>query len=264
MVMNKLNIFKVLLVSTIFVVSLQSNATNWGHLVTGTTDVLSEGQSSVGTVMVGHGVTDRLTLGISPLILFGYDLYSLISRYQIYSGERWSIGLDFWYFKSIPEQQEESMFSQENIFIKLNTEYKVTESFKLNMSYGYQVFYNEKSPYSLRPDPLGKQRTFAIKGDDPYFYKRKLESFEEEARSPETHSISIMPTYYFTNQYYINIEYGILGLFYDLPLTHIGASINSQTQKWDLSLGISKSSRNDYYGDQEVLTHSEIKVQYNF
>ena len=53
-------------------------------------------------------------------------------------------------------------------------------------------------------------------------------------------------------------------MFYELPLTHVGASINSQTKNWDISLGFSKSSRIDFYGDSEVLTHTEVKLQYNF
>lgn len=254
------NIFMVLICTT----SYSAFAINWGHLVTGTTEVLSKGQSTVGTVMLGHGISDNFTLGISPMAYYSYDFYSLISRYKLYSKGDWQSGFDFWYFKSVPEQEDSSPFSQESIFLKLNGQYKLNEKVKINMSYGYQKFYNEDSPYSLRPDPLGKERVFAIKGDDPYWYEQKLEAFDSEVRSSETHSISVMPTYYFNDQYYLNIEVGVLGLFYWIPLTHLGASINSQTKNWDISLGLSQSTREDAFGDAEVLTHTEVKIQYNF
>ncbi|MBC76115.1 MAG: hypothetical protein CME64_08870 [Halobacteriovoraceae bacterium] len=246
------------------ILSTSAFAINWGHLVTGTPEVLPKGQKTVGTVLFGYGITDRLTLGVSPMAFLSYDFYSVISRYQIYSGDNWSVGTDFWYFKSVPELQGVSSFSQENVYIKLNTAYRVFDKLRINISYGYQKFYNEDSPYSLRPDPLGKERVFAIKGEDPYWYEAKLNAFDSEVRSPETHSLTIMPTFYFNEQYYLNLEYGVLGMFYELPLTHVGASINSQTKNWDISLGFSKSSRIDFYGDSEVLTHTEVKLQYNF
>lgn len=262
--MNLANLLKTILISILFLANSNVYALNWGHLVTGTPEVLAKGQATAGTVMVGYGVTDRLTLGTSPMAFLGYEFYSVISRYQAYSSDDWRLGVDLWYFKSIPELQEESYYSQESLYLKLNTDYQVSAKIRLNMSYGYQHFSNEDSPYSLRPDPLGKERVFDIKGDAAYWYNKKLKAFNEEKRSPETHSISIMPSYYFSDQYYLNLEYGILGLFYDLPLDHIGVSINSQTKDWDISLGVSQSSRDDYYGDSEVLTHTEIKIQYNF
>lgn len=237
---------------------------NWGHLVTGTPEVLSKGQLTAGTLMVGYGVTDRLTIGTSPLAYFGYDFYSLILRYQVYNNNDWKSGIDFWYFKSIPELSDSSYFSQENIFIKLNGQYNLKDNLNIHMSYGYQRFFNEDSPYSLRPDPLGKERVFAVKGDHPDKYSQKLRAFETEKRSPETHSLSMMPTYYFNDQYYINTEIGVLGLFYKIPLTHLGISINSQTKNWDISLGFSKSTRKDFYGRTEVLFHTESKLQYKF
>jgi len=198
------------------------------------------------------------------MAFLSYDFYSVISRYQIYSGDNWSVGTDFWYFKSVPELQDESSFSQENVYIKLNTAYRVSDKLRINMSYGYQKFYNEDSPYSLRPDPLGKESVFEIKGDDLYWYEAKLNVFDREVRSPETHSLTIMPTAYFNDKYYLNIEYGFLGLLYDIPLTHMGISINSQTKNWDLSFGVSRSMRKDFYEDSEVLIHTETKIQYNF
>lgn len=191
-------------------VSTSAFAINWGHLVTGTPEVLPKGQKTVGTVLFGYGITDRLTLGVSPMAFLSYDFYSVISRYQIYSGDNWSVGTYFWYFKSVPELQDESSFSQENFYIKLNTAYRVSDKLRIDMSYGFQKFYNEDSPYSLRPDPLGKESVFAIKGDDPYWYEAKLMD-EDKKDWCEVWCIYLLEKYHGKK-----IEFNLLKQYFDI------------------------------------------------
>ena len=105
---------------------------------------------------------------------------------------------------------------------------------------------------------------FGIK-EDLADYNLKQQSFRDNKRDPQTHSITVMPSYQINKNFFLNLEYGFLGTNYARVLKHSGLSLNYTSEHFDLSLGWSESRRDlDTYEKEEILTHLETKVQFVF
>lgn len=246
-----------------FLINSVAYAKNWGHLLTGTTETLQKGEVTVGTLITGVGVNDYLTLGVSPMAYLGYSFISFIARAKTPSYEGFEASSDFFYFDSDSSSYEDSDFDQTSWFLKLNGRYEINRSVSIFLSYGHQYFINENSPYSFRPDPQGKWRTFRIKSDEN-FYSRKLRAFDLNPRDPSTESISIMPSFSLGESIILNLEYGLLGFNYEYPMEHEGLSATYQASSWDLSLGYSRSYRETPFLGLDEIYHTESKFQYYF
>jgi hypothetical protein len=238
-----------------------AHALDWGHLVTGTTDQLEKHKVTAGTSILGWGLSDRITVGTSPIMYVGYDLFSILSRVSVYQNERYQIAGDFFYFVSDSSKKTQSDFEQESWYLRLNQTFSINPSFRLHTSVGLQYFINEVSTYSLRSDPLGRWSTFESKLSDTH--DDKVRDYSLNPRDPKTISLSLMPSFRFTERLTFNFEYGYLGTNYEQAFVHYGLSLSYRWHKLDMTWGTSRSSRNILTG-REVLNHFESKLQYYF
>jgi hypothetical protein len=243
------------------IITSPAHALDWGHFVTGTTDQLKKGQTTIGTTIVGHGVNDSITLGTSPIMYLGYEFFSILTRLALYQKNIYKLGTDIFYFVSNPNTKESSLYDQESWYLRINQTITINPRFRIHASANLQYFIKENSTYSLRSDPLGRWVTFQSKVDQRH--QEKLQDFRQNRRDPKTISLSLMPSFYLTSSIFLNLEYGILGTNYDQSLNHYGASLNIEWKTVNLTLGVSKSSRKLSIG-QEDLNHFESKLQYYF
>src|SRR3989338_1560238 len=109
------------------------------------------------------------------------------------------------YFDSIHDRPSD--YQQMSWTARLNNKITINDIFSINSSIGLQYFIIEKSPYSFRPDPLGRYRTNMIA--DQVFYAEKLSDYEKYHRDPKTVSLSVMPEIFLTKNLFLNIEYGL-------------------------------------------------------
>lgn len=249
---------RLLLGALIFTATL-TFAKDWGHLVTGTTDTLNKGQSTIGTHLVAHGLSNDVTVGFVPVTYLGYQMYGVGTRSRLVTGKSYNLAADLFYFDSI-DKNGPSAFEQTSWSLKLNNNIRLSESVRLHLTAGAQYFLNDESPFSLRPDPQGRFITFASK--DRKEYQAKKEDFKRNPRDPRTLSLTAMPSFKVARHTAINLEYGILGYNYDYPLQHAGASVNFEMNRSDLSLGASKTWRKTPYLGIENLYHLEVKYQF--
>lgn len=242
--------------------NLNTHAKNLGHLLTGTAQTFKKNETSVGSTIIGHGLTDNLIVGISPFAFFSYNFMNFIVRYKVYEGHSVSTAFDFYYFDSLDKSEGSiSNFDQTSWFFKSNTEIKISESTKVMATVGYQYFIRENSTYSFRSDPLGKYFSFLAKLYDDY--EMKLEDYALIERDPRTISLSFILNQYLTDSLFLNFELGLLGVNYLVPLKHVGFSIYYESQEWTLGIGVSKSSRITKYLE-EVIYHPEASFHYYF
>lgn len=251
---------RLLIVFVLSLFSLNCYSMNWGHLLTGTPETLKKGEGTAGTLLIGAGLTDKTTVGTSPFAYIIYNFFNVIVREQLHKGERFSNGLDLMYFDSIHDQHSD--YQQMSWTARLNNRIKINDSFAVNSSFGLQYFINEKSPYSFRPDPLGRYRTNKIT-DEP-FYEQKLADYEMYHRDPKTISLSLMPEIFLMKDLFLNVEYGFMGVNYTYPLQHFGASINYQFSTCDIGFGASRSRRVTPVLGTEIIDHAEAKLQFYF
>lgn len=246
----------------IFALLLSStcHAMNWGHLLTGTTDVLKKDHGTAGTLLFAGGVTEKTTMGFSPFAYMVYNFSNLILREGLYQGENYSSALDFIIFDSLKDHH--SYYEQTSWTARLNNKLKFTNDFSIYGSLGLQYFINEKSPYSFRPDPLGRYRSFMPKYYD--YYEKRLADFEQYHRDPKTISLSVMPEVFLNEDFFLNLEYGILGVNYVYPLQHFGGSLNYQYSSFDIGMGVTRSTRKTPMIGTETIDHTEGKLQFYF
>lgn len=245
----------------ILIFSMNLMARDWGHLVTGTIDTLNKKQSTVGTHLIGYGLTDYITFGIAPVSYIGYQMHGAFLRTRLFDSNYYGIGTDVLYFDSLDGTEESSSpFQQTSWNYKLNQRFNILDGLTLYLTAGYQYFIDDESPFSLRPDPQGRFITFASKTRGEYEFKQK--DFNNRPRDPSTTSITLMPSIRTGRHSFINLEYGIVGTNYDYPLRHVGMSINFEQDRSDWSLGLSKTSRSTPYIGRENIFHLETKFQF--
>ncbi|MGE4133154.1 MAG: hypothetical protein AB7F86_16045 [Bdellovibrionales bacterium] len=192
-----------------------------GHLVTPNTNVLQRGQVGIGTLYAAYGVTDELSVGVSPFAYYAFEMHNIMARWAKPLGPKTRVGFDAAYFKSFndgPDSQRYSRggyydFKMEAWVAKGTWNRLMLPYYRLNLSGSLFYYLNDVRPFSLRMDPQNSDR-----------YAANLTSLHEIRLSQNV---------------YWNVEAGFWGLNYTYPYYHLGTSLNLQNEGGLLGLGIS-------------------------
>lgn len=223
---------------------------SFGHNLAPSNETLSKGQWTAGSYYLGTGITDDLTVGLSPWILFGYNLDNLIIKYKhkFQSDEYMSHQLAFF----TTNNQLGNRYKQTSLSYWL-TYGPSFENYKCLFTLNYMYFWNETRPFSLRREPFNNQA--------------------------QQITITSLHQFQFSPRTILQFELGILGINYSFPNLSAGASwLHYFASNWSTQIGASFSKRigyprspdpNDtyikaeenYYSDS---IHPEIQFQYWF
>lgn len=239
------------MVSLIFQVptALASQPISFGHNLAASNETLSRGHWTAGTYFLGTGITDNLTVGLSPWIYFSYNMDNVLIRCKHPFLNNVSMSHQFGYFKSNPDLGSR--------YIQESTSYWLTwgladDNYKFLMTMNYMYFRNEVQPFSLRREPFNNQA-----------HQLTLSSLNQFSFSENT---------------ILQFELGLLGMNYKYPYLHVGASwLHHFKPNWSLQVGASVSERFsglEQIPDSPVISspenynyislHPEIQIQYWF
>ena len=223
-------------VSAIAAETANSKITLLGHNLTPTTYSLPQGKFTAGTYALAYGVTDHWTIGTSPWFDVLYNMPTVVNRISFTLNtfiERLNVELH--YFKTFPYGL--NRYIQESFFARVTGSHKFTAAYTLNVSAGYQYFFVDTRPYSLR----------LISGKS----------------TPYNASVSTLSEIRLLDRFGVFLEMGVLGLNYSVPYLHLGASA---FYHWDwgfFQFGFSQTSSMGevpLYGPI-VYVHPEIQLQ---
>ena len=143
----------------------------FGHNLSQTAEVLSEGEVSVGPQVLGYGVSDKLTIATSPWLVQDYGMFSIFGRYKINDDRSFQLsyfkacfssdncvrpiprspapapGTSAYYQRNIDSQ---AGYSMEAIWLVMVDRYEFNDHYILNINYGLQYYANQKMPFSLK------------------------------------------------------------------------------------------------------------------
>ncbi len=213
-----------------------------GHNFTPTSYTLKNKQITLGTYVIGFGITDNWTVGTCPWLLTAYNMPMIETKYAIQTDSFFQrVSLDANYFKTFAYFK--NLYKQESVFIRLTGTHRFDELYALHVSLGYQYFFDDEHPFSLRLIP-GKATPVNL----------NLTTLSEFQLSPHFGAFA---------------EFGLAGLNYSVLWLHTGLS---GFYKWDwgmAQLGFSRTvslGQVPYYtnGDtaQVVYWHPEIQLQF--
>ncbi len=263
--MNSLLIF--LFYSSVFSQSVDGfESLSVGHNLSSNTRTLDENQWSLGTLYLGYGLTDQLTFGLSPFVLYQYKMNNFMLRQNFKINQRLRLGFDFAYFKTFGEEYEEitycsyamsiedsictqrkehtAGFSMEAMNLKSTLSYLIQPFYRLNTTISYFYYINEDMPFSFRMDPANNDK-----------YALNLTTLHEFRMSKNI---------------FINLEAGFWGLNYQYLYYHSGLTLNFQNERLLFSLGASSTfspsfpverARTFVGYDSRSSIHPEIQVQ---
>ena len=234
-----------------------------GHNLTPTTDVLLKNQVTLGSYVVGLGLSDRLMLATSPFFFILYNSAAIDLRYALIQDESFNLTIEGSYLKSLPYQNlgPHDPYLQSTFFTRITTSRKFSDIYSLYLSIGHQYFWNAENPHSLNPT---KDRNVL--------------------------SISTLHKFDLSSNFGIFAEAGVLGLNYKSktfikqitygneyntspgPFTHFGLSFFYHTDTYYIQLGVSRSSGTfektpslsdiEYSLLENIWYHPEIQVQF--
>lgn len=143
----------------------------FGHNLSQTAEVLSEGEISVGPQVLGYGISDRWTIATSPWLVQDYGMFSVFSRYKASDDRSFQLsyfkacfgsdncvrtiprnppatpGTSAYYQRNIDSQ---AGYSMEAIWLVMIDRYVFNDHYVLNINYGLQYYANQKMPFSLK------------------------------------------------------------------------------------------------------------------
>lgn len=252
-----------------------SGSKSFGHLLSSNNNTLKKGKVSIGTLYAGVGITDNITVAVSPFIWQQFKMYNGYIRSGFKISKNEDIGVDVGYFKTMkensynsekiyycPEDQpdlftcssevynykERSNFEMQAWATKITYGKKINSFYKSNITLSYFYFSNDYEPFSFRMDPQN--------GDN---FSLNLTSLHELR---------------LTEKFYINYEIGGWGLNYAYPYIHGGTTVNWQHENFFAGLGFSATFSpwfpdnkiKEFHGgyDSRMSVHPELQVQMFF
>ncbi len=206
----------VMISSYTHLVADESELAPFGHNVFTTSHILKSGQSTGGNYFFGYGLNDYLMVASSPWVWLNYGLANIelkVASLPVPDESRYS--LEVIGFKDLGAHW--TSYDQDSAFIRLTDSVPVYPDYVCHFGLGFQYFWNEKIPFSLRPFPWNS--------------------------SHSTVSFGALHEIHFNSLNRLQIETGILGLNYKIPYLHIGLSIHHIYSWGYIQFGFSASVR---------------------
>ncbi len=169
----------------------------FGHNLTPTSYTLADKQLTLGTYVVGYGLSENVTIGTCPWLVLAYNMPMIEMKVAFHPDiffER--ISIDANYFKTFPYAR--NLYEQESTFLRVTGTHKFTEIYSLHVSVGHQYFFNDNRPFSLRLIPGNGSRTNL--------------------------SLSTLNEINLIGNLGMFVELGLIGLNYSVPWLHTGLS----------------------------------------
>lgn len=249
-----------------------------GHNVSMSGSLLDQGEVSVGTQYIAVGVTDKLSIGVSPFVWTVFDMYNIAARLGWDISEKSRIVVGAEYFKTFGADTREDQrrvdaceeilfdesiqacplrfggpdggfysFRMEAWDVKLALSQIIVPGYRLNLNASYYHYIDDARPFSLRMDPVNRDR-YAL-------------------NFTTLHEIRLH------EKIYLNLEAGFWGLNYLYTYLHAGATLNVHLPSALLGFGLSTTWSPGFPADQAVgfagydsrrSIHPEIQMQMYF
>lgn len=204
-----------------------------GHLMTPAVSTLEKGETTVGTMVMGVGVTDRWTLAISPWLVGFYNMNNASIRYQADPQRAESWGFQASYFKNNPDFGK--LYQMEAGSLWLNYRTRVSRFHRVHWSLNYMHFANYQVPFSLK--------RWSFNETEPQG-QLSFTSLQEIATTPHTR---------------VALEFGVIGLNYHYPNYHFGASTAYRFEGGYLQFGLSATG---YFTNMTRSAYNQVYNEY--
>lgn len=186
-----------------------------GHNLFTTTYVLPAGVWSAGNYAIVRGMSDFWSVGFSPWIYGNYNMAHVNFRagQELGGGVRTSFEAN--YFETFGVRW--AQYKQKSVFLRNTWTVPLGQGVFLHPGFGYQYFWEDESPFSLRPFPFNHDRY--------------------------TLSFGALSEWRFSNSWSMFLEAGILGLNHRRVFKHVGLSVTKHWKNSYLQIGMSYSWR---------------------
>lgn len=235
----------------------------WGHNLAPTTETLGSGITTAGIYLLAYGLSDDVTVGVSPWFNHFYKMQNAVLKGRLYSKEGHEVALQSAYFKSVNDAEFTGLdryWQMEASISNLIYSYRASGDYTVSVNFGYHYYFDETVPFSIR-----------------------RESFKD---SPHQFNISSFHQLKLEDNFSVGLELGVLGMDYLYPQLITGASFNFQSRSWQMQVGISLTgtyagyispdridnnraffeytSQDKENGRKDFSAHPEIQLQYSF
>lgn len=250
-----------------------------GLNVTQTANVYPVKRCTIGTQLLGCGITNELTLATSPWLDIQYNMYNANLRYQLSERENLSRALQLSYFKTydthrkLPDGASPNDASYDPYFCYyLSSEGCFT---------GYDM--DAAWLYFAQSEKISPQFTFHWNVQAAYYWNdRKPFSLRRPQIGTSPWQFNLMTAYEFhmTGPWFLQTELGILGVTRKYPPFHTSATVSYRARNIAIQVGFSATGalqawlnrdREDYHsaalstneGLKREFTEDELKKDFS-
>jgi len=187
----------------------------FGHNLTPNTDSLTAKQYTLGTYLVGYGVSDVLAVGTSPWLIVAYNMTNIGTKWTLFSEteHRPKVVVDGVFFKTL--EYGLNWYHQTSTLLRATAGKALSPHYSMSLSIGHQYFFDELTPFSFRPPPLNGTKS--------------------------TWNFGVLSEFKFCENYGAFLETALLGFNYPNRYAHLGVSLYRTWATSMLQIGFSRS-----------------------
>lgn len=128
-----------------------------GHNLTITSDTLPAGHCSIGIPVTACGITDGISLGVSPWMYLDYYMWGVAARVLLDEDpDQNRFALQANYFKTYKDREDAgnipalSHYQMEAVWLMLIRTWNISPTYRLHLNTHLNYYFDEKLPFSLR------------------------------------------------------------------------------------------------------------------
>jgi hypothetical protein len=189
-----------------------------GHNVTQTANSLPAGRCTFGTTIAACGLGTDLTVGTSPWLWGGYNMYNLYTRWQFSHPANVEKAVQAAYFKtySIGDRIGPSSpdgYDMESLWLYYIQSHKVSKEYTFHWNLQGAYYWNDRKPFSIRRPQVNK---------NPFQFNAMT-----------LHEVHLI------GNFVMQGEIGILGVTESWPALHSGVTFGYHGHSWAFQFGAS-------------------------
>jgi hypothetical protein len=202
----------------------ESQVVPFGHNLSSTSYLLKDGHCTLGLQVGGCGIGDEFTVGTSPWLFRDYNMLNLFLRFRVGKASlAQQDALQISYFKTYREPNAPYYeYDMEAAWLAYVRTFFLTESYTAHFNLQGMYYWNDKRPFSMRR---------------PWMEKSLLQI-----------NLSVLNELHLIYGWFVNAEFGIIGVVQREPHFHLGMTIEYRFTRWLLHVGFSQTGTTHSYG----------------
>ena len=186
----------------------------FGHDISTTSYTLNTHECTIGLQTVACGISNRLTLGISPWLVADYNMANILGRFQLATSDSNQDAVQVGYFKTFRQTDKAFAYQMDLVWAYYIHSIFLNPTATVHLNAQFMYFRDDTRPFSIRR---------------PWVDRRPLQV-----------NLTALNELHVAGGWYINAELGVIGVVQTNPEYLFAVTFEYRNQNWLMHGGFSQ------------------------